>query len=176
MAGRTPGWAGGRNQNKQNMLLGPALRILSEHGDSINPVQALELLPHNMPVHSIRRYLVHAPRKSTALRRRNQICKNLMKLEHLQAMKAKATLQSRHAVITDDMVCQVCRRPFSTLSAPAIYPNMSIVHAARAFEVVFQVPSHPWCAGSPLPQVFHSLWRRAVDCRSTDTHRLRQGS
>ena len=57
-----------------------------------------------------------------------------MKLEHLQAMKAKATLQSRHAVITDDMVCQVCRRPFSTLSAPAIYPNMSIVHVACALK------------------------------------------
>jgi hypothetical protein len=30
------------------------------------------------------------------------------------------------------MVCGVCGRPFSTLSAPAIYPNMSIVHVACA--------------------------------------------
>eukprot|EP00946_MAST-07B_sp_MAST-7B-sp1_P005335 g5335.t1 len=42
------------------------------------------------------------------------------------------TLQSRYAILTDDMTCGVCGRPFSTLSAPAIYPNMSVVHVACA--------------------------------------------
>lgn len=42
------------------------------------------------------------------------------------------TLQSRYAILTEDMTCGVCGRPFSTMAAPAIYPNMSVVHVACA--------------------------------------------
>ena len=41
-------------------------------------------------------------------------------------------MQSRYVILTDDMTCGVCGRPFSTLAAPAVYPNMSVVHVACA--------------------------------------------
>ena len=50
----------------------------------------------------------------------------------MQAMKEHAILQSKYVIVDEDMVCGVCGRPFSTLSAPAIYPNMNIVHVACA--------------------------------------------
>ena len=83
---RLPGWAGGRNE----AMLAPALRILKEHSTQIDPVQALSLLPPSTPVSDLHDYLKGVLREKTTRRRNNQVCKNLLKLEHLEAMKVSS--------------------------------------------------------------------------------------
>jgi hypothetical protein len=80
---RLPGWAGGRN----SALVEPALKILKRHSEHIDPVQALSLLPPSTSVADLHSYLEGVLRETTTRRRNNQVCKNLLKLELLQAMK-----------------------------------------------------------------------------------------
>ena len=67
-------------------------------------------------------------------RRNNQIIKNMLKLEQLNAMKEQAILKSRSVVVDRDTRCQKCGHPFTARSVPAVFPDMSIYHVACSVE------------------------------------------
>ena len=125
---RTTGWGGGRNST----MVEPTLKIMRAHAARIDTTRALALLPDNLQISdpNLKVYLQSALRKVEHKRKNSQILRNLLKLEQLQAMRERAQLQKKYVIITSKDVCQICQRPFSSRSVPAIFPDGTFYHVA----------------------------------------------
>ncbi|XP_072391352.1 vam6/Vps39-like protein [Diabrotica undecimpunctata] len=105
-----------------------ALRLLQENANHMNPLEALFILPDNIPVSRIHKFLLVAMQKVTQERRNMQLMKGLLYAEHLQCQEMKLKLQSQHVLVTEFNVCPVCRKRFGNQSALVRYPNGDVVH------------------------------------------------
>uniref|UniRef100_A0A6P7FL48 Vam6/Vps39-like protein n=1 Tax=Diabrotica virgifera virgifera TaxID=50390 RepID=A0A6P7FL48_DIAVI len=105
-----------------------ALRLLQENANHMNPLEALFILPDNIPVSRLHKFLLVAMQKVTQERRNMQLMKGLLYAEHLQCQEMKLKLQSQHVLVTEFNVCPVCRKRFGNQSALVRYPNGDVVH------------------------------------------------
>ena len=108
---RLPGWAGGRN----TALIEPALKILNEHSGDIDPVQALSLLPPSTSVADLHSYLEGVLRDTTTRRRNTQVCKNLLKLELLQAMRVGLVIYILYFILLLSWISSECFLTYFTI-------------------------------------------------------------
>ncbi|CAG9858629.1 unnamed protein product [Phyllotreta striolata] len=105
-----------------------ALRLLEEHANHMNPLEALAILPDSVPVSRIHKFLLVSLQQVVQERRNMQLMNGLLYAEHLQFQEQKLTLQSQHVLVTDLNVCPVCKKRFGNQSALVRYPNGDVVH------------------------------------------------
>ncbi|CAH1953987.1 unnamed protein product [Acanthoscelides obtectus] len=105
-----------------------ALKLLKEHACHMDPLDALSILPDNVPVSRIAKFLSVALHKVIQERRNVQLMKGLLYAEHLQCQEMKLALQSQHVLVTELNVCPVCKKRFGNQSALVRYPNGDVVH------------------------------------------------
>ena len=129
-SGSTVGWAGGRN----TALVKPALKILRSHRKHINAADALTMLPDSCAISQLLDYISSSVKDLASTRRRNQIVKNMLKLQQLNEMREQAKLKSQFVVIDRDTRCQKCGHTFTARSVPAVHPDRSVYHVACSIE------------------------------------------
>nr|XP_023015227.1 vam6/Vps39-like protein isoform X1 [Leptinotarsa decemlineata] len=105
-----------------------ALKLLEEHANHMNPLEALAILPDSVPVSRINKFLSIALQRVIKERRNMQLMKGLLYAEHLQCQEVKLALQSQHVLVTEMNVCPVCKKRFGNQSALVRYPNGDVVH------------------------------------------------
>ena len=129
------GWGtGAGNSGKNGNLIKRAVKLLRAHSSRIDIVEAIRLLPDTSEISELTPYFSSALKNIASQRRNNQIIKNMLKLEQLNAMKEQAMLKSRSVVVDRDTRCQKCGHPFTARSVPAVFPDMSIYHVACSVE------------------------------------------
>ncbi|KAJ8942577.1 hypothetical protein NQ318_010385 [Aromia moschata] len=89
-----------------------ALQLLEQHANRINPLEALEILPDDVPVSRIHRFLSVALQKVIQDRRRVELMEGLLYAEYLQCKEMQMALRSQHIVVTELNVCPVCKKRF----------------------------------------------------------------
>lgn len=89
-----------------------ALQILEDHADRVNPLTALAILPDNVQVSRIQKFLQVALHAQLEERRRVQLLRGLLYAEHLQCQEMRLHLQSQSVLVTDLNVCPVCKKRF----------------------------------------------------------------
>jgi hypothetical protein len=129
------GWGNsGSHRNQDANLIKRAVKLLRAHSSRIDIVEAIRLLPDTSEISELTPYFSSALKNIASQRRNNQIIKNMLKLEQLNAMKEQAILKSRSVVVDRDTRCQKCGHPFTARSVPAVFPDMSIYHVACSVE------------------------------------------
>lgn len=104
-----------------------AIRLLEKHHHKIDVNKALRLLPGDVPVTKLNRFLESVLRSHVTKRRTLQVTKNLSRSENLQVQEKHIQERKRVVKIKTGRLCQVCNRPLG-LSAFACYPNDVVVH------------------------------------------------
>lgn len=89
-----------------------ALVILEEHADRVNPLTALAILPDNVQVSRIQKFLQVALHSQMVERRRVQLLRGLLYAEHLQCQEMRLHLQSQSILVTELNICPVCKKRF----------------------------------------------------------------
>ena len=92
------------------------------------------MLPDSAPISELSGYLAEQLRKNSSKKRSNQIVKNLLKLEQLNAMAETAKLKAQSVVIDRDTRCKKCGHTFTARSVPAVYPDLTVYHVACSVE------------------------------------------
>ncbi|XP_059481354.1 vam6/Vps39-like protein [Neocloeon triangulifer] len=105
-----------------------ALSILQMHSNEMPVLGALNVLPDNVPLVRMQKFLHSSFQHKLMERRRVQILKGLLQAEHFQVLKKKIESQSEVMHLTELKLCPVCKKRFSNQSAFARYPNGEIVH------------------------------------------------
>lgn len=89
-----------------------ALGLMEKYASRINPLLALSVLPDNVNVSRIQKFLQVSLHDSLKERRRLQLLKGLLYAEHLQCQEMRLNLQSQHVLVTELNVCPVCKKRF----------------------------------------------------------------
>lgn len=89
-----------------------ALKLLEDNASCINPLDVLDVLPENIPVSRIYKFLQIAMQQSLKDRRRVQLLKGLLYAEHLQCQEMRLHLESQSVLITDMNICPACKKRF----------------------------------------------------------------
>ncbi|XP_017772683.1 PREDICTED: vam6/Vps39-like protein isoform X2 [Nicrophorus vespilloides] len=105
-----------------------ALQLLETYAFRVNSLNCLNILPDNLPISRISRFLQIALHESIKERRRMQLLKGLLYAEHLQCRELRLRLESQSTLITNLNICPVCKKRFSNQSALVRYTNGDVVH------------------------------------------------
>ncbi|XP_054260195.1 vam6/Vps39-like protein [Macrosteles quadrilineatus] len=105
-----------------------ALSLLEGNADRIPPLKALKELPDSVPLIRIKHFLMASLQKQINERRKTQVLKGLLYAEHLQVQELRMQYESQSVMMTETMVCPVCKKRFGNQSAFVRYPNGDIVH------------------------------------------------
>ncbi|XP_030763648.1 vam6/Vps39-like protein [Sitophilus oryzae] len=105
-----------------------ALQLLEENASKINPIDILTILPDDIPVSRLHKFLLVALQKVVQEERRVQLLKGLLYAEHLQCQELKLNLQNQRILVTELNVCPVCKKRFGNQSTLVRYPNGDVVH------------------------------------------------
>ncbi|KAI4463649.1 cnh domain containing [Holotrichia oblita] len=105
-----------------------ALEFLEKYAPRINPFKALTVLPSNIPVSRINKFLQISLHEKVKERRRVQLLKGLLYAENLQCQEIRLQLLNKNFVISDLNLCPVCKKRFGNQSALVRYPNGDVVH------------------------------------------------
>ncbi|KAK9500068.1 hypothetical protein O3M35_001406 [Rhynocoris fuscipes] len=105
-----------------------ALTLLEAHPSRVPVLEALSHIPDNVPLSRLKHFLAAGLRDIVRRRRNCQLLRGLLYAQRLQVKKQKMEHESKKLVITELMVCPVCKKRFGNQSAFVRYPNGSIVH------------------------------------------------
>ncbi|XP_071441568.1 vam6/Vps39-like protein [Hetaerina americana] len=105
-----------------------ALDLLSKNAMKMNPIKALSVLPDEVPLWKVRRFVDTSLHNVLNERRNAEVLRGLLAAEHIQVKESKLYHESQSIVMTDFNVCPVCKKRFGNQSAFARYPNGDIVH------------------------------------------------
>lgn len=89
-----------------------ALEFLEKYAPRINPFKALTVLPSNIPVSRINKFLQISLHEKVKERRRMQLLKGLLYAENLQCQEIRLQLLNKNFVISDLNLCPVCKKRF----------------------------------------------------------------
>ncbi|XP_043220624.1 vam6/Vps39-like protein [Amphibalanus amphitrite] len=107
-----------------------AIQLLNQHGDKMDPVEALRLLPASLGVGDLERFLVSSvARRQTALRR-HQLESALCQRQAERQRAGRGRHRSRRLTLSDGQTCPACGRRFAAQSAFALLPGGDVVHYA----------------------------------------------
>ncbi|BES93929.1 Vacuolar sorting protein 39 domain 1 [Nesidiocoris tenuis] len=105
-----------------------SIDLLEAHPDRIPIMEALDLLPNDVPLSKLKSFLLAGVKEAIKERRNSQLLKGLLNAQRLHLKKLKIEQESRKIVMTDVMVCPVCKKRFGNQSAFVHYPNGDVVH------------------------------------------------
>jgi len=101
--------------------------LLNDRMTEMDAAKVLEILPGQWSLNILSQFLIRTLCKSHYTHSEGQIVKNLSKSENLQLHVDLAILQNRFTVITEETICQVCKRHLDE-SVFARYPNGVVAH------------------------------------------------
>ncbi|KAL9685106.1 hypothetical protein QQ045_022553 [Rhodiola kirilowii] len=112
-------------EGKQPMFKA-AVRLLHNHGESLDPLQVLETLSPDMPLQLASDTILRMLRARLHHHRQGQIVRNLSRAADVDARLARLEERSRHVQINDESLCESCRTRLGT-KLFAMYPDDTIV-------------------------------------------------
>ncbi|XP_059439223.1 vacuolar sorting protein 3 isoform X2 [Corylus avellana] len=103
-----------------------AVRLLHNHGESLDPLQVLEKLSPDMPLQLASETILRMFRARLHHHRQGQIVRNLSLAVDVDASLARLEERSRHIQINDESLCDSCHARLGT-KLFAMYPDDTIV-------------------------------------------------
>ncbi|KAI7746033.1 hypothetical protein M8C21_017243, partial [Ambrosia artemisiifolia] len=103
-----------------------AVRLLHNHGESLDPLQVLERLSPNMPLHLASDTILRMLRARRHHHYQGQVVHNLSRAVNLDAKLARLEERSRLVQINDESLCDSCHARLGT-KLFAMYPDDTIV-------------------------------------------------
>ncbi|XP_059624991.1 vacuolar sorting protein 3 [Cornus florida] len=103
-----------------------AVRLLHNHGESLDPLQVLERLSPDMPLQLASDTILRMLRARLHHHRQGQIVHNLSQAIDTDASLARLEERSRHVQINDESLCDSCHARLGT-KLFAMYPDDTIV-------------------------------------------------
>lgn len=113
-------------QDGKAPMFNAAVRLLHNHGESLDPLQVLEKLSPEMPLQLASDTILKILRARVHHYRQGQIVHNLSLAVNLDARSAKLEEKSRHVLINDERTCDSCHSRLGT-KLFAMYPDDSVV-------------------------------------------------
>ncbi|MQL95338.1 hypothetical protein Taro_028003 [Colocasia esculenta] len=113
-------------QNGKQPMFKSAVRLLHKHGECLDPLQVLEKLSPEMPLHLASDTILRMLRARVHHHRQGQIVHRLSRALNLEAQLARLDERTRHVPINDESICDSCHVRLGT-KLFAIYPDDSIV-------------------------------------------------
>lgn len=104
------------------------LDILEKHTDKVEPEEILKMMPNDIPLIRLKKFIETAMHLCLEKKRRIQIHKGLFYAGHLQLQEQRIKLQSQFFTLTELSTCSNCCKKFSNQSALVRLPNGNIVH------------------------------------------------
>ncbi|WOG84814.1 hypothetical protein DCAR_0103999 [Daucus carota subsp. sativus] len=103
-----------------------AVRLLHNHGDSLDPLQVLERLSPDMPLQLASETILRMLRARIHHHNQGQIVHNLSHAVDVDASLARFEERSRHVQINEETLCDSCHSRLGT-KLFAMYPDDSVV-------------------------------------------------
>ncbi|XP_047330335.1 vacuolar sorting protein 3 [Impatiens glandulifera] len=103
-----------------------AVRLLHNHGESLDPLQVLERLSADMPLNLASDTILRMLRARLHHHRQGQIVHNQSSSVHIDASLGRLEERSRHVQINDESICDSCHARLGT-KLFAMYPDDTIV-------------------------------------------------
>ncbi|XP_030494035.2 vacuolar sorting protein 3 [Cannabis sativa] len=113
-------------QDGKEPMFKAAVRLLHNHGESLDPLQVLERLSSDMPLQLASETILRMLRARLHHHRQGQIVHNLSRALHTDARLARLEERSRHVQINDESLCDSCHARLGT-KLFAMYPDDTIV-------------------------------------------------
>ncbi|CAD6215418.1 unnamed protein product [Miscanthus lutarioriparius] len=113
-------------QNGKEPMFTAAVRLLHNHGESLDPIQVLERLSPDMPLQLASDTILRMLRARVHHHRQGQIVHNLSRATNLDVHLTRLEERSRHVQLTDESICDSCRARLGT-KLFAMYPDDSVV-------------------------------------------------
>ncbi|KAG2623954.1 hypothetical protein PVAP13_3KG092900 [Panicum virgatum] len=113
-------------QNGKEPMFTAAVRLLHNHGESLDPMQVLERLSPDMPLQLASDTILRMLRARVHHHRQGQIVHNLSHATNLDARLTRLEERSRHVQLTDESICDSCRARLGT-KLFVMYPDDSVV-------------------------------------------------
>ncbi|TXG48254.1 hypothetical protein EZV62_027548 [Acer yangbiense] len=113
-------------QDGKEPMFKAAVRLLHNHGESLDPLQVLETLSPDMPLQLASDTILRMLRARLHHHRQGQIVHNLSRAVDIDARLARLEERSRHVQINDESLCDSCQARLGT-KLFAMYPDDSIV-------------------------------------------------
>jgi ribonuclease D len=104
------------------------LNILENNARKINPHSVLPILPDNIPILRLRKFLEVALHNQLEQKRKLQVLKSLYYAENIQVKEQNMICEAKSFVITELTLCAVCKRKFSNQCAFVRLPNDELIH------------------------------------------------
>ncbi|CAK7335859.1 unnamed protein product [Dovyalis caffra] len=113
-------------QNGKEPMFNAAVRLLHNHGESLDPLQVLETLSPDMPLQLASDTILRMLRARLHHHRQGQIVHNLSRALDVDAKLARLEERSRHVQINDESLCDLCHARLGT-KLFAMYPDDTVV-------------------------------------------------
>ncbi|XP_065852233.1 vacuolar sorting protein 3 [Euphorbia lathyris] len=113
-------------QNGKEPMFNAAVRLLHNHGESLDPLQVLETLSPDMPLQLASDTILRMLRARLHHHLQGQIVHNLSRAIDLDARLARMEERSRHVQINDESLCDSCHARLGT-KLFAMYPDDTVV-------------------------------------------------
>ncbi|XP_021866697.2 vacuolar sorting protein 3 isoform X1 [Spinacia oleracea] len=113
-------------QNGKEPMLNAAVRLLHNHGESLDPLQVLERLSPDMPLQLASETVLRMLRARLHHYHQGKIVHSLSRAVDVDARLARLEERARNVVLNDDSLCDSCHARLGT-KLFAMYPDDSIV-------------------------------------------------
>ncbi|XP_038723122.1 vacuolar sorting protein 3 [Tripterygium wilfordii] len=113
-------------QNGKEPMFKAAVRLLHNHGESLDPLQVLETLSPDMPLQLASDTILRMFRARIHHHRQGQIVHNLSHAIDVDTRLARMEERSRHVQINDESLCDSCHARLGT-KLFAMYPDDTVV-------------------------------------------------
>ncbi|KAK7304539.1 hypothetical protein VNO77_42420 [Canavalia gladiata] len=113
-------------QDGKEPMFTAAVRLLHNHGESLDPLQVLEKLSPDMPLQLASETLLRMFRARVHHHRQGQIVHNLSRAVDIDARLSIFEERSRHVQINDESLCDSCNARLGT-KLFAMYPDDTVV-------------------------------------------------
>ncbi|KAG6638915.1 hypothetical protein CIPAW_10G065000 [Carya illinoinensis] len=113
-------------QDGKEPMFKAAVRLLHNHGESLDPLQVLEKLSPDMPLQLASETILRMFRARLHHHRQGQIVHNLSLAVDVDAKLARLEERSRHVQINDESLCDSCHARLGT-KLFAMYPDDTVV-------------------------------------------------
>lgn len=113
-------------QDGKEPMFTAAVRLLHNHGESLDPLQVLEKLSPDMPLQLASETLLRMFRARVHHHRQGQIVHNLSRAVDIDARLSRLDERSRHMQINDESLCDSCNARLGT-KLFAMYPDDTVV-------------------------------------------------
>ncbi|GAB4840796.1 hypothetical protein Ancab_021558 [Ancistrocladus abbreviatus] len=113
-------------QNGKEPMFKAAVRLLHNHGESLDPLQVLERLSPDMPLQLASETILRMLRARLHHHRQGKIVHNLSHAVDVDVRLARLEERARHVQISDESLCDSCHARLGT-KLFAMYPDDSIV-------------------------------------------------